>query len=275
MNQMESILQSNPRLLRAILFLACFTLLLYFIVTRIFHSVSSVSDISVEVNEKGGLIFKAARKGNQERYAQFLLPSNKIWMNTGIDIEEDEECEFQVTGNVHLAINSLVRSVDNDQIPAIKWTGAAGSPWEKVGDEASCAAAKKQLCILPGDHVGNVVGYFYKKGEISDADFLKYFLTSRKDITKDIFNIGERIKQPNNTKERVRLFICVNDILLDMSDSAQTKLSQVAFEGRPGGDNASKWLILLKEKSEYVRIWFDDNVGGFLVNVTIRKKQHG
>jgi hypothetical protein len=271
---MESILQSNTRLLRALLFLICLTALIYFSVTRIFQTINTVSDISVEVNEKGGLIFKATRKGSEisERYAQFLLPSNKVWVNTGIDVEENEECDFKITGNVHLAINNLITHVDNDQIPKIKWTGPEGAKWENIGDKPDCADAKTKLLIKPGDRIGNVVGYFYNNLDISDQDFLQYFMINRKAATKDVFNIGEKLKQPNNTGKKARLFISANDILLDMTDTVQKKISQIAFEGRVGENNAQNWKLLLNEP-EYFRLWFDDNVGGFLVNVTIRKKK--
>lgn len=65
------------------------------------------------------------------------------------------------------------------------------------------------------------------------------------------------------------LYLCVNDILLDLTDSIQERLSRIAFEGRKM--NTSKWENVEKDK-EYYRLWFDDNTGGFLVNVTIRKK---
>jgi hypothetical protein len=274
---MESVLQSYGRLFRAVIFLLCLAGLVYLIAVKLFEKVNAVSDVSVEVNEKGGLIFKASKKSNDntvtERYTQFLLPSNKVWINTGIEIAEDEECEFKITGNVHLAINHLVKKVDADRIPVIKWTGPEGSAWENIGDMSDCADAKTKLLILPGSgkQIGNVVGFFYKDGDMNDRGFIDYFLTNRKQLTKDVFNIGERAVKANNTHAKARLFLSVNDILLDFTDSSQRKLSQIAFEGRKGENNAANWQLLLKEQ-EYYRLWFDDNVGGFLVNLIIRKK---
>lgn len=274
---MEAILQSNARLIRAIALFLCLMVVIYFVAVKIFDRINSVSDVSIEVNNKGGLIFKAARKNGEEvteRYAQLMLPSNKVWINTGIDVGEDEECIFKITGNVHLAINHLVNAVDKDEMPVIKWTGPDGSAWENIGDKRECADAKTKLLILPGSRIGNVVGYFYKNDdrEISDSGFVNYFLQNRNGISKDVFTIGEKSVQPNDSKTTARLFLSVNDILLNFTNDAQKKLSEIAYEGRKGENNHENWLKLLQDAA-YYRFWFDDNVGGFLVNITIRKKK--
>jgi|GEM_PF-4442261 len=274
---MESILQSYARLCRALILLLCLSLLIYFLATTIFKQINAVSDVAVEVNEKGGIILKVSKKGSSdvvEKYAQFMLPSNKVWVNTGIDVAEDEECEFKITGNVHLAISKLVTEVKDDRIPVIRWTGPEGSKWENIGDKDECAKAKTKLLVKPGDVIGNIVGYFYKDGDISDRDFLNYFLTNRKTATDKVFEIGEKLTKANTSNAKARLFICVNDILLDRTNTEQEELSRTAFEGRKSKENTAQWNSLLQEE-EYYRLWFDDNVGGFLVNVTIRKKKNG
>lgn len=269
---MDSILQSTPRLIRALFLIAGLGLGIFLITIGIFKRISNTSDISLEANEKGGFIFKIARKtgeDNRDQYAQILLPSNSCWHNTGLDIREDEECEIKVTGNVHLAFNRLYRDVEGDAIPAIKWTGPEGNEWAKIGDNLACEEAKAKLLIKPGRRIGNVVGFLYTQN-IADKDFVGFFMNNRKQITDEIKIINNQNTICNDKKATATLYLCVNDILLDTTDTERKKLSLIAFEGRY--NNTQKWESLKKEK-EYYRLWFDDNVGGFLVSVIIRKRK--
>jgi hypothetical protein len=241
----------------------------YFLTICIFRNINKVSDFSIELNEKGGFIWKVIAKDNiTEKYAQLLLPSNSIWYNTGVKLQPDEECKIEITGNVHLAFSALNSDVDNDMIPKIKWTGPNGNLWADVGDDSECQGAKTKLLIKPGTKIGNVVGYLHTK-DLDEIGFISEFLSQRKVMSTEVTEINAVGRMPNNKAAETTLYLTVNDILLDLTDSIQEKISKIAFEGRI--HKKGKWAKLKNEK-EYYRLWFDDNVGGFLVNITVRKK---
>lgn len=151
---------SNARLTRAIILLIILAAVIYIITIAVFNEVNNVSDIAIETNGKGNLVFKVSKKTGEsvnEKYAQLLLPSNSCWFNTGLDIKEDEEFEITVTGTVHLAFNRLYKDVDNDMIPKIRWTGPEGNEWAQIGDEKERHEAKSKLLIKLGDRIGNVL----------------------------------------------------------------------------------------------------------------------
>jgi hypothetical protein len=265
----ESILKSNPRLVRMLILLVVVCFGAYYLTVSIFRNINTVSDFSIEVNEKGGIIWKVVAKDNiTEKYAQLLLPSNSVWYNTGVKLQPDEECRIEITGNVHLAFSALNSDVDNDMIPKIKWTGPDGNVWANVGDDLECQAAKTNLLIKPGTKIGNVVGYLHTK-DLDEIGFISEFLSQRKAMSAEVTEINAIGSLANNKAAETILYLTVNDILLDFSDSIQEKISNIAFEGR--NHKKGEWAKLRNEK-EYYRLWFDDNIGGFLVNITVRKK---
>ena len=121
--------------------------------------------------------------------------------------------------------------------------------------------------------IGNVVGFLYDQYKLKDDNksFINYFVAHRKNINEQdqIFNIGRKnvIKNPN---KKSSLLFTVNDILLDLSDSIQEFLSKTAFSGRVNHENMPSWAKI-KSQNDYHRLWFDDNIGGFLVNIAIKK----
>ncbi len=201
---MESILQSWGRIFRFFVLILILALAVYFLCTRIVNNLNSESEISIGTTEKGGFVINVkAKKGDQEeKYTQFLLPSNEIWYDTGIDIDSNEECNIKVSGTVHLAVDKVIEAVSIDSLPSIKWSGPDGTGWAKLSDSKECQDAKEKLLIKPGKTIGNIVGYFYDNYKLNDDNksFVNYFLNHRKDINEkgDVFAIGKQnsIKNP-------------------------------------------------------------------------------
>ena len=270
---MESILQNWGRLFRALILFFLIGILIYFISNIFLENIYQEGDLSIETTEKGGFVFKMSKKNSKDtlkKFTQFLLPSNECWYDTGLDIEPGETCDIQVTGRVHLAIDKLVESVTQDTIPSIKWTDPEGNQWSEIGDNKDCQDAKRKLLIQPGNRIGNVIGYFYTKYDLKNDQFPYYFLQHRAEITDNIFQIGNRAQKTNGNKKS-RLYLSVNDIMLDIMDSTNKKLSKIAYLNRSGKPaDLAKWDKLI-HRGDYYRLWFDDNVGGFLVNVRITK----
>jgi len=69
---MEAISQSTPRFSRALILLFGLAASLYLFVIGVFKNINSVSDILVEANDKGGIIFKVAKRSgyaSDQKYA--------------------------------------------------------------------------------------------------------------------------------------------------------------------------------------------------------------
>ena len=97
----------------------------------------------------------------------------------------------------------------------------------------------------------------------------RIFVQNRKELTTKIIQVdNEKIIQ-NTTGKKSRIYLSVNDILLNF-DTAAFAISKEAYMGE---DN--KWENRWKEiaTNKYDHLYFDDNIGSFLVQVEIRKSK--
>lgn len=279
---MEAIIQSNTHLVRTIIFVAALFAVIcscFFFALNWFGSFSKSAD-NVKVSMlKSGLLIEVKNPEKAARnysVSQFLLPSNDVWFDTGIELDENEECEFKISGKVNLALNKLVESAKEDRPTKVNWTGPEGNEFAKLGDDSLQDNAKRDLLLYPGERkrIGNVV-FFLQPVNEQIADFRKYFLQNRGELTKKIIPLGSGgndNKIANSSSHKVRIYLSVNDIVFNFSDPASVEKSKAAYFGKtkdPKYEAAWKGSI---EPIQYEQLWYDDNVGCFLVCVTIKKK---
>lgn len=268
---MEAINQSNAHMLRSITFFMLIFIFLLIALVLFFKSITANGEFKAEFNNDGRLVFEVKKtnifsQDKKTSFVSFLLPSNVIWFDTGLELDPDETCSFKITGSVHLALHSIVRSAEKDEKNPIPWTDAKGNKWVNIGDKEEGLNAKKQLLIKQGETIGNVLGFYVPVEETND--FKQYFAQNRKSLSSKIYEINNEKSIVNDTKKRVRIYLTVNDILLNF-DSSSTNLSKIAYEGknRKWGSN---WEIINKIK--YDNLYFDDNIGNYLVQVEIKGK---
>ncbi|WP_457069418.1 hypothetical protein [Hymenobacter sp. UYAg731] len=241
--------------------------------TFFFQSIVDSADVSAEFNKDGRLIINAKKSSflsDEDRsYTSFLLPSNAVWFDTGLEIKPEQECVFKITGRVHLAVQRIVESAANDSKCPIPWTDANGNKWEDIGDTDTQLNAKKQLLMKPGDNIGNVVGYYLPVDEANQ--FQEYFTKNRSSLTTNVFDVGSSKTIQNMTDKKVRIYLCVNDVFLGFNSAYLTK-SEMAYCGdKPNELRSSKWIEI--KNSSYDNLYFDDNIGSFLVQVEIKNKK--
>jgi hypothetical protein len=268
----EAINQSYSHLFRTVIFFVLIFSFLLVALVIFFKSISETGELKAEFNKDGRLLFELKKSNlfsqdEKKSFASFLLPSNVVWFDTGLELDPDQQCNFKVTGSIHLAIHTVVKSADNDEKNAIPWTNAKGNKFVNIGDQNLQLKAKKQLLLKPGETIGNVLGYYIPVEETKQ--FKEYFVQHRDELTTKIFEVNEEKFIQNDTKTKVRIYLSVNDILLNF-DSASIKTSELAYLG-----NDKKWLNkwLQISGSNYDNLYFDDNIGNFLVQVEIKGKK--
>jgi hypothetical protein len=276
---MEAMIQSNTHLVRTIVLVAVFFGMLCLGVLYIFRSFNRPgSNVKVSMLPSGLMIDVKNEEHAEEDYRaiQFLLPSSDVWFDTGIDLKPEETCEFKISGKVHLALHKLVESSYHDRPSVVHWRDANGNEFEKLGDTKEQDDAKRALLLYPGDEkvIGNVVCYLHPSAG-GNSDFTAQFIRNRKAMTENILSIGTGGRERpivNTTGKTVRIFLAVNDILFDFSDAARTAMSEAAYFG-PRKEPAFEktWTDTIQGK--YEKLWYDDNMGSFLVSATIRKQK--
>ena len=268
----EAINRSYSHLLRTLIFFFLVFAFLVIAVIVFFKSIVESAELKAEFKGDGGLIFEVKKSklfsaDEKKTFATFLLPSNVVWFDTGLELESGGECKFKISGSAHLAIHTLVKKADNDEQNPIPWIDAKGNKWVNIGDHDKQLKAKQELLLSPGDRIGNILAYCVP--ENATQNFRDFFVQNRKELTTKIIQVdNEKIIQ-NTTGKKSRIYLSVNDILLNF-DTAAFAISKEAYMGE---DN--KWENRWKEiaTNKYDHLYFDDNIGSFLVQVEIRKSK--
>ena len=197
-------------------------------------------DLKAELKDNGGLVFEFKKNGlfspdEKTIFSTFLLPSNVVWFDTGLELDSNQECKFRISGTTHLAVHTVVKKASEDQRNPVPWTTSAGSKFVNIGDSDKQISAKKSLLLKPGETIGNVLGYLAPKEDAND--FRNYFVSNREELTPKIFTINQESTISNDTGKKARIFLSVNDILLNF-DPAGLPVSKMAYLG----DGSSSWL---------------------------------
>ena len=263
----EAILSSYARLVRAIIFFFFLVLIIGALVMLIISSLFQGGDLSVEMNKEGRILYKYShfRKSEDKSYTTFMLPSNELWYDTGIDLDADQQIKIVISGRIHLAVHKLVDAADKDEKSAVNWNGPEGSVWGNLGENIEQLKSKKSLLVSQGDIIGNTLLYLCPINNI--GNFRQDFVKNRKAYIGKFPVVINNQQYINNTGNKVRLFLTVNDILLDFSKDGLDR-SKIAYTRLHRPHNFDEiW------KANFYDVWFADNVGCFLVNAEITQKK--
>lgn len=267
-----AIIQSYQHLYRSLIFFGLFFVFLVVALVIFLRYVGINGELKAELKDNGGLVFELKKGGlfatdEKKTYATFLLPSNTVWFDTGLELDSNQECKLRISGTAHLAIHTVVEAARNDKLNAIPWTTADGNGFVSIDPFHSQLKAKKKLLLKPGDTIGNVLGFLMPENETND--FPSYFVSNRELLTPKIIAVNREKTIPNNLGKKSRLYLSVNDILLNF-DPKYIDLSKKAY-----GATESKWAASWKDilDNDYDNLFFDDNIGCLLVQVEISGKK--
>ncbi len=201
---------------------------------------------------------------NDKRYFQFILPAHECWFDTGIILDSNEKCEVRISGSIHLAVDMLAESASKDIKPVLGWTGPAGI---KLNLSRVEDLTRAKLLLKEGDIIGDVIGFLYT-GENVD-DFCQFYSENRDELTKKSFRIKDHYTLNNVDSGKGKLYISINDVLLDFKNKYQ--FSELVYRGKGKNKFKSQWESVYK--NDYKKLWFDDNIGSLLVAVEVTKKE--
>jgi hypothetical protein len=271
---MESIIQSNLHLFRTIIFMAAFSLVLCSVIYFSLRTITkNQSEVLIETTDRGFSLQVKKNNGELSNVTlySFLLPSNDWWFNTGVVVPPNAVCTTKISGRVHFALHKLSKSTEEDLPSKVNWCSPEGNVWADLGEASAQDIAKRDLLLSPGKEnlIGNVVGIFIPQDEISE--FRNLFVTERKKWTKLIQQFGHEKAYQNNTDKNMILYLAVNDILFDFSSPEQAKKSYIAYTGgKVDKKYDSAWKFMSQKGKEYIQLWYDDNIGNFLVQMEVK-----
>lgn len=200
---------------------------------------------------------------HDEISANSILPSCDCWIYTGIEIKPNEEYEIKVSGKIHATIDKLIRYAEKDTIPKYPWSGPLGVSYvfrgEEFKEQDSC---RRQLLLYPEMNVGQVLLYFKKTSNDIEPNCSAGIVPETKDIQP--YN-SNGINGENTSKEIWNVYATVNDFLIRDFNTPCALQSL-----KKQGDSYHKTFESLRING-YRTIYFDDNIGNFIISAHIKK----
>ncbi|UXE62360.1 MAG: hypothetical protein KA717_06075 [Woronichinia naegeliana WA131] len=206
---------------------------------------------------------KPSTVSQEPQVTSLLLPANKLWLNTGIQIKPNQTVKITATGSVNLGIHRLVEAAYTHSYPRWNWTDPAG----ESGPSSSTPIDKglKALFIAPGLKPCVLLAYVDVTGK---NDLGKY---NPKPQGIEEIGRGKEI----TSKEGGTLWLVINDAVLDDSDKSrdayvlpQDKLDETYGKGKVTEEKRQEEWERIKT-DDYFDAFFDDNAGEFLVQVQV------
>ncbi|MCD9188951.1 MAG: hypothetical protein LUM44_21215 [Pyrinomonadaceae bacterium] len=204
------------------------------------------------INTGGGVIYKI---GNEE-HLTFLLSAAAPWDSPkGFKVEKGDKLKIQASGRVNLAVHHLVDAAINDTYPPLLWSDPDGMPIDKLNDKDKLRLGG--LLVANQPYGALVVGF--------SPDL------NTKPSSENIKLVGKNWE--GTVEVSGVLWFAVNDIYLDLktfeSNPDKDKEFQKMYEATDkSGTRTSKrsWEEIRSDK--YWNLWFDDNIGDFMITVT-------
>lgn len=208
--------------------------------------------------------------------ATSVLAASDYWTNTGIEIRPGETCTIKISGKIHTSCDKMINSAQNDSLPFFPWCDASGIRFQVRDDYHHHAdSIRKTLLLDPNRNIGAVLLYLQKDPyKIPNCKLAgDHYLPPSDSILN--YDMKKGVEITNDTKTVWLLWASVNDILIRNFDSECEKLAYF------GGVTTSKkkkyqkkitnWKSIKSNK--YNTLWFDDNIGNFIISAKIEKEQ--
>ena len=124
--------------------------------------------IDVKFEKEGTTVFF---EGSRPTSAEILIPANRVWIDTGLDIEANQPIKLHASGTVNLAVHRLVAAANNwdNPAPAFGWTDPGGT--RRYGKNFKGVDFPRRKLLVGGiDSVpGELLAYLAASGEAPDS----------------------------------------------------------------------------------------------------------
>jgi uncharacterized protein YpmB len=226
-------------------------------------------DFDIKATNDKTLVTIVERKFNTKQIAATsVLSASDCWANTGIEIRPDETYIIKVSGKVHASGEKLLMAASNDSIPTFGWMGPAGLEYKpRVGEQYKEAdSIRKQLLLTPKANIGAVLFYFQYEGEKQPNCQIGNDMYLPQEVIT--YNTQQGLTGTNSTGKKIYVWASVNDMLIRDMDS---EASRTAYLGGKNKQEKRKQTWKALQKANYNRLWFDDNLGNFIISAAITK----
>jgi hypothetical protein len=186
-----------------------------------------------------------------------LLPANKLWLNTGLQIKPGQEVKITATGSINLAIHRLVEAAHTHKYPRWGWMEPeGGQPLNPAHQDLRI----KQYLISPDNNYGVLLAC------ITTDDLGK---SNPKPKNVSVIGRNASIK----SEKRGKLWLVVNDAVLNKDAKNAYVQPQKDLDATYGVGKVTvkqreeEWKRIVDDG--YFDAYFDDNAGAFLVQLQI------
>lgn len=262
---MESILGSWSRVFRFLIILIIVLLFATKVVSRFFTN----SEVSLEFSDNRTIV---KVKNDGQTISQSILAASDCWIKTGIVVKPNESYTIKVTGKIHTAADYLLRDVANDTIPSFQWSGPEGREFRirSQGVFEKYDQMRKNLLIDPNANMGCVLFYFQDEDakEPSCSGGSDFF--PRPNNIKVYNNNKGLLEGKNSGTVNQNLWASINDMLImDTTDNIRLAYLGAELKGDTLKRKINKWESI--KKSTYRKLWFDDNIGSYIISVQVKE----
>jgi hypothetical protein len=222
--------------------------------------VHTIKPQTVELSAEGAL--KITGIGGPTSHI-LMLPASTLWLDTGIDIGINRGAHVVCAGQISLSIVRLVEAPTGRDWPTRNlWNGPSGI--DPADSEDPLDFARRKLWLAPEAPLGSVVAY------VSDKNPR---LLAHPSGIKPI-NKGDRVVPGPG-----RLWLSVNDWVFEPSEESREAyvsdkkiLTDSKYRQEDGKPYTTEYFAARWERFKTAgrrEAWYDDNVGEFLVQITI------
>lgn len=223
--------------------------------------------LSISFNKEGSTLIFIDEEPSK---ALVLVSAGTLWLDTGVKMKPGQKISISATGLVNLAIHRLVEAADKDEKPRHGWVGPDG---DQQKNERPVERLRKRLRIEPKEGFGSLLAYVRAEGEPNPGK------ENPKPTGVQVVRRNGQITYEDRLGREGTLFLTVNEAVIQ--DTPETEAAYVTTQealDETYGRNVmtvaqlrERWRQIVKEN--YWEVWFDDNVGQFLVQISYDEKR--
>lgn len=194
----------------------------------------------------GGVMY---RLGGADRALIFLLGASAPWAPTEFEVRKGDNLEISASGQVCLSIHHLVEAAKSDTRPPHGWADPSGLPqslkWKIFQKQDYW---RERYLLVPNEPYGALVATVVPPGKTQPEP-------------NSAFLVGRHWS--GTAPASGRLWFAVNDVIL----TPDTREAYDIPEGqKESGYNVPRSFCQITY-DQYWNLWYDDNVGSFLIVV--------
>lgn len=218
--------------------------------------------LSIAFNKEGSTIIS---ENSEPSKALVLISAGQLWTNTGLRLNPNQHMTIGATGLVNLAIHRLVDAANEDVRPRHGWVGPEG---DQQKNEKPLDRRRKSLRIDPRVGYGCLLAYVRPEGEPDPSK------ENPKPTGIQVVGRNGELTYLDLSGREGTLFLTVNESVIRDDAANQTAYvgTQQALDETYGPGKVTvktlrkRWQRLVTDN--YWEVWYDDNAGEFLVQIS-------